>query len=264
LNNYRLQFKLIPALKRNLPLKSIISLDPAITETLFSLGLEDQIKGRTEYCIHPSDKVEKAIIVGGTKNVNFTTVDALEPDLIIAEKDENTKEIIDTLRRKYPVYVADMRNFEDAFGLIEDLGKITGEETQAAGMISTIRSEFMEIPDFKGVKAVYIIWKDPYMAIGGDTYIDSMLERLGINNVFRGMGRKYPKASIEDMLKADIVFLASEPFAFGSEHKRELEQMLPGKRIILVDGEMFCWYGSHMLRAARYFRELETLINELS
>lgn len=244
------------------PPKRIVSLCPSITETLFALNLSSEIAGRTRYCIHPADRVEQAVIVGGTKQIKHEAIDQLNPDLIIAEKEENPKEMVELLADRYPVYVTDVENYDDALKMIRDLGSITGREQSAAEMAVQIDQQFRRVKKLNQCKVAYVIWKKPYMAAGNETFIHSILEKCGFTNVFKDYSGRYPMVTLEDFKAAcpDFIFLSSEPFPFKEKDKREFEQHFTGIKTLLVDGEMFSWYGSRMLKAAGY---LNHLIEEL-
>lgn len=115
----------------NYPPKSIISIVPAITETLYSLSLDEQIVGRTRFCKFPEDRVEQALNIGGTKEIKLDRIHSLKPDLIIAEKEENTKKIVETLEKHYPTFVFEIQSINDSLRMIEDLGKLVGKQEKA-------------------------------------------------------------------------------------------------------------------------------------
>ncbi|HEY0751502.1 MAG TPA: helical backbone metal receptor, partial [Chitinophagaceae bacterium] len=107
------------------------------------------------------------------------------------------------------------------------------------------------------IKACYLIWKDPYMTVGGDSFIHDMMYRAGFINIYSAQ-RRYPEIRIEDLQrdKPEIVLLSSEPFPFKEKHAEELKRIYPESLYILVDGEMFSWYGSRLIHAADYFQQL--------
>lgn len=110
---------------------------------------------------------------------------------------------------------------------------------------------------------VYLIWKDPYMAAGGDTFINDMLQYCGLHNAFSHLSR-YPVISIDQLQTSHLqyILLSSEPYPFSSKHIEELQQQLPAAKIILADGEMFSWYGSRLLQSPMYFKELMQLLRQ--
>lgn len=237
------------------PPKRIISLVPGITDTLYALHLENEIVGRTRYCIYPKDAVHQATTIGGTKRVMLDKIIELQPDLIIAEKEENTKEIVETLEKQFPVYVAEVQNVPDVYRLITDLGKVTNRIPEANRLQSTIQNGFESLPSSHGMKVAYVIWKNPYMVVGNDTYIHSLLDKMGFTNAFSDYEGRYPVVEEEDFQKAklDYLFLASEPFPFKEEHKGEFSKFIPNVDKVIIDGEMF-WYGPRMIDAVEYFR----------
>lgn len=245
------------------PPKRIVSLCPSQTETLFALGLEKQIIGRTKYCIHPTNKIKSVKVVGGTKEINFDEIKKLEPDLIIAEKEENTKNIVDTLSKSFPVYITKVKTYEDALNMINNLGEITNTIDKSQKIILKIKQNFSKIKPLN-CKIAYIIWKNPYMSIGKDTFISSMLEKCGFENVFKDYSR-YPVIENKDIQirLPKIIFLPSEPYPFAKIHIKEFQFILPSAKIMLVDGEMFSWYGSHMLQAPSYFNKIIQIIRTI-
>lgn len=239
------------------PPKRIVSFDPAVTETLYYLGLENQVVGRTRFCIYPEGKVDKAVNVGGTKDMKLERIHNLQPDLIIAEKEENTKEMVDILEADYPVYVFEVQTVDDAFHMIEELGVLTDRTESAINLKKDILAKFYKLPRATGKRIAYLIWKKPYMAAGRDTYINDMLEKLGFINPFAASPERYPVITPKDLQAADLdyLFLSSEPYPFSDKHHDEFLNILPHVKPLNVDGEMF-WYGARMLEAAPYFARL--------
>lgn len=248
--------------------KRIVSLVPSQTELLFHLGLEDEVTGITKFCIHPATWFKSKTKAGGTKNINLKTIQQLQPDLIIANKEENVKEQIEQLALSYNVWLTDVNKFNDALDMIKDIGKLTYKENEAGLLIKEINKRFdMLIPklqtqNFKP-KTAYLIWRNPYMTIGGDTFINDMLLKCGLVNVFADK-KRYPEINISDLQTANcqLILLSSEPYPFKQKHINELSKQLPGKKIILADGELFSWYGSRMLLAPEYFKNLLAVCNK--
>lgn len=245
------------AVKMNYPPKRIVSFAPAITDTLYSLGLDTEIVGRTRFCVHPKEKVVKATNVGGTKDMKIERIHALKPDIIIVEKEENTKEMVEELEEFFPVFVFEVQTVKDALKMIVDLGNLTDRTRQAVDLEQKIIAAFRRIPTRIGkARAAYVIWKNPYMVVGKNTYIQSLLEKLGFENPFVKFEGRYPSVTEEDLraAKLDYILLATEPYPFQEKHKQEFLQISPDANIKIVDGEMF-WYGVKMVDAAKYFKE---------
>ena len=233
----------------------VVSLVPSITEALFDLGLsENEISGRTKFCIHPSDKVEKVEIVGGTKNLNIEKIKSLQPDLIIANKEENVKEQIEELQKDFKVLVTYISTIEDNYYLLKNLGNIFNKQNKAQEFnIATY--DALQLKLKTPIKAAYLIWKNPYMTIGSDTFIHYILQELGFENIFKDQLR-YPEINIENLENAEVVMLSSEPFPFQEKHILELKEIYPEKQIIIVDGEAFSWYGTHIAKSKNYYKSL--------
>ena len=246
--------------------KRIVSLVPSQTELLFDLGLDAETVGITKFCIHPPSWVKTKDSIGGTKTVNIDKVHQLKPDLIIANKEENIKEQIEELAVDYPVWLSDVNNFDDALKMIEDIGQLTGKNEAALSLINNISLAFKTLPQIKSpVKTAYLIWQKPFMTVGGDTFINDMLNKCGFENIFSGKTR-YPELSIAQLQTANckLILLSSEPYPFKQKHIDELSSQLPGTKIILADGEFFSWYGSRMLQSPAYFKQLIAQIHDIN
>ncbi len=243
--------------------KRIISLVPSLTELLCDLELETSIVGVTKFCVHPSHLRKQVTVVGGTKKVYVDKVADLYPDIVIANKEENTQEDIEAIEQFCPVYISDIKTPDDTSHLINALGDIF-DITPLTDKLKQQLNVAIPIDIFDGQTVTYLIWNNPYMTIGGDTYIQSILSTIGLRNVFDHLDR-YPQITIED-LKAtspDYIFLSSEPFPFKDKHIEELAGHLPQTKIVLVDGEAFSWYGTRLLKLGNYFLDLAESVHNL-
>ncbi len=241
----------------------IISLVPSQTELLHDLGLGDRVVGITKFCIHPEAWFRSKPRVGGTKNVDLAKVRALKPDLIIGNKEENERADIEALEREFPVWMSDVNDLDGALDMICGIGKLTGTASVAEEMVERIAAGFAQLrPSPVRSRVAYLIWRQPYMAAGPGTFIHDMLQRCGWANACGGSPERYPQVN-ELLLEPaapegapEVVLLSSEPYPFGASHAGEVQRLLPRSRVLLVDGEPFCWYGSRLLQAPPYFQEL--------
>jgi len=244
----------------------IVSLVPSQTELLHSLGLEKQVVGITRFCVHPPQWLKEKTIIGGTKNIDIDKINRLQPDLIIANKEENIKEQVEALQSIAPVYVSDVTNLPDALDMIHQIAAITGTIETGEQITYQVRKAFDAFENNHAplLSAAYLIWRKPYMTVGGDTFIHDMLTRCKLQNVF-GDELRYPQVSIEQLaaMQPSIVILSSEPYPFKQKHSEEIQAQLPGAVIVLADGEMFSWYGSRLIFAADYFRQLQIQWNRM-
>ncbi len=240
------------------PPQRIISLVPSQTELLFELGLEKETIGITRFCIHPESWYRTKTRIGGTKDLHNDKIMSLQPDLVIANKEENTREQVEEIRKFCPVWTSDIANLADALEMIRGIGQITGKSISANKLASAIEADLTIVSkEFIPLNAAYLIWKDPYMTVGGNTFIHDMMKICGLNNVFSHKFR-YPEVTVEEIkaISPNVVLLSSEPYPFREKHIVILEQQLPDLKILLADGEMFSWYGSRLLHSANYFRDL--------
>ena len=247
--------------------RRIVSLVPSQTELLFDLGLNESVVGITKYCIHPHAKIQNKVIVGGTKNPDLSVIRELRPDLIIGNKEENRREDIEALRTEFPFWVSDIGSLADATAMIREIGRLVQNETSADWLAARIEERFEALTTELallpiGKRVAYFIWRKPWMVAGGGTFIDSMLQRAGLHNVFSNLPR-YPECSKESLFRSrpEVILLSSEPYPFKEMHVAEFRAVCPDCQILLVNGELFSWYGSRLLRTPTY---LQSLITSLS
>ncbi len=246
--------------KINIPIppRRIISLVPSITELLFDLGLNEQIIGVTRFCIFPTTARKEKKVIGGTKNLKLDRIRALKPDLIIADKEENTKSQIEELAKEFPIWISNIRRFDDAIDMIEKVGELTRTSTLAQKLVTDIQDAFATlVPLGKEISVAYFIWQKPLMVAGADTFIHEMIKKMRLTNAFAHQSR-YPEVTEAVLQKnpPDLVFLSSEPYPFAKKHIQYFQEMVPNAKILLVDGTFFSWYGSRMKRAPAYFQQL--------
>lgn len=241
--------------------KRIISLVPSQTELLVDLGLEEAIVGITKFCVHPAHLKQTKVIVGGTKQVHFDRIKALNPDIILCNKEENTKEMIQELESIATVHISDIYTIDDALELIQLYGTLFRRENAARTIIKQISKKKFEFEDFikdKSKKsAAYFIWKGPWMVAAKHNFIDELMGLNGLENYYGRLSR-YPEVVLNAHLpeKAEVVLLSTEPFPFKEEHIAGIKPFFPKATILVVDGEMFSWYGSRLLKAFDYFKTL--------
>lgn len=238
--------------------QSIISLVPSQTELLYDLGLNEEVIGITKFCVHPDEWFKTKTRIGGTKNINIEKIKRLQPDLVLANKEENVKEQVEALQEFTNVYVSDISSFNDALDMIIEVSALVHKEEAAAKIAALIRQKFAGLKSMQRQRrAAYFIWQKPFMAAGGDTFIHDMMQYCGFQNVF-GDKTRYPETTLEELqsLNCEILLLSSEPFPFKQKHIDEIQPLLPLTKIVLADGEMFSWYGSRLIYAADYFNDI--------
>ncbi|GIV59657.1 MAG: iron ABC transporter [Rhodothermaceae bacterium] len=244
-------------LRLETPPRRIVSLVPSQTELLAELGLDAAVVGVTRFCVHPAAWKSRKTIVGGTKQVRIDRVRALQPDLVLANREENTRADVEAIETFAPVFVTDVCDLPGALAMIRTVGRLTGRAERAERLAGRIASAFAALPPFPPCRAVYLIWRNPYMTVGGDTFIHDMMARAGFVNVFAGHTR-YPVVTEAEMAAAapDVILLSSEPYPFREKHRDALRAVLPGLPLHFVDGEFFSWYGSRLRHAPAYFTRL--------
>ena len=235
----------------------IISTVPSITELLFDLGLEDEVVGITKFCVHPNSWYKSKPRVGGTKNLNVQKIIELNPDLIIANKEENVKDQIDQLSSHSVVKLTDIKSVDDNLKLISDIASLTNRIQEGDELIKRHKATLSKIKKPNSLRsAIYLIWEDPLMTVGGDTYINSVMELCGLDNLL-GDTHRYPSLDLSKLksLQPEVLLLSSEPYPFRDKHLAYFQSELPNTNVVLVDGEVFSWYGTRLIKKSDYLIE---------
>jgi ABC-type hemin transport system substrate-binding protein len=257
----------------SVPPRRIVSLVPSLTEALYALGLGDRVVGRTEWCVHPAGDVARVPKLGGTKNPDLAAIQALAPDLVIANQEENRRRDVEQLEAAgVRVWVTYPRTVRDGAQLLADMAELgAGAEMRerVAGPVlrAVAEAELMLAASRKlhvaPLRVFCPIWRNPWMAVGAPTYADDLISLCGGTNVFAGHAeRRYPRVTLAEIEAAqpEVVLLPDEPYAFGPRDAAELGRLpIPAAasgRIHLIDGTFVSWYGPRILRAIELLRRL--------
>ncbi len=236
----------------------IVSLVPSISELLWDLNLRKELVGVTKFCIHPTALRKEKTIVGGTKNVKVSRVLELAPDLVIANLEENTKEEVKELQQHVPTYVSDINTTDDMAEFVLAIGQICNRHSETTEVLQKLTETLKHLPTrVEKRSAIYLIWNDPFMSIGGDTFIAHMMEKVGYTNCLQDEER-YPMLTADDInrIGPDELLLSSEPFPFKEEHREQLQKQFPNIKVKCVDGEVFSWYGSRLYKVKDYLHSI--------
>lgn len=234
----------------------IVSLVPSITELLCDLGLEDQIVGRTGFCIHPREIVRRIPKVGGTKSVNIEKVRAFAPTHVIVNVDENEKQTADAIAQFVPhLIITHPLAPLDNLDLYRMMGNLFGAQVRAEKLCDEFRATYRAVAEqpFAERAVLYLIWKDPWMTVSRDTYISRTLGLFGLNTLPLEAAARYPELTLNEpwLQEIDLVLLSTEPYSFRERHLPEIAARL-GKPTYLIDAEMTSWYGSRAIRGLGY------------
>ena len=238
--------------------KRIVSLVPSQTELLVDLGLQNCLVGITKFCVHPKNLRKEKTVVGGTKSVHFGKIKALKPDVILCNKEENTWDMVTELEKIAPVHVSVVSTISASLELIKDYGQLFNVQEKALKLVTSLETKLLafskEMQSKEWKSCIYLIWQDPYMAAGRDTFINDLLKLNKFENIIAK--DRYPVIDKEQLVEhcPDVVLLSSEPFPFKKDHLKEIERL--GISAALIDGEYFSWYGSRLKKAFDYFRSL--------
>ena len=242
------------------PPKRIISLVPSWTETLFAMGLGNEVVGVTKFCVEPAEGVASVAKIGGTKNPDLRAIGELKPDFVIANAEENRREDVEKIREQgVAVFTTYPKTIPGAVESILKLGTALGKEPEANAMSREIVRNVSGIEAAVGVwsklpfRVFCPIWKNPWMAFNADTYAHDVLRMLGFNNIFASAGERYPTTTLAEAIerKPDIVLLPDEPYEFKDRDIEELKKVLPAglaRRVMIVSGRDLHWYGVHMVK----------------
>lgn len=239
----------------------VVSLVPSWTETLIEAGVE--VVGRTRFCIHPAKSVEPIPSVGGTKQFNLSKLEGLRPDLVVFDREENTKTMYEAYKgAKWSGQVTDLVSLSQdmaelgarsenqrlrewsrwAYGMSQ-LPPTPCHWLQLPGLVKWVKPP---PPDYQPKRLHYLIWKKPWMEVTQSTFIGEILGRWGLQRLLPVGEKKYPELSEDQMREpGGLVLLSSEPYPF----ERDLDQFgdfpVP---VGLVDGEVYSWFGIRSLR----------------
>ena len=258
------------------PARRVVSLVPSLTEAVFRLGAGDRLVARTDFCVRPRGEVESVRSVGGTKNPDVPTIVGLRPDLVLANREENTKIRVQELARHVAVLLTDPRSPRDVPALWVELGRALGEETRSEHLAVACRGEIGRLvsAELSNCPAfVYWIWRNPWMAAGHGTYISELLELAGWRNALPSECTRYPKVAPEEALACtpDALLFSSEPFEFELPQDFEdfarpvteidgLWRLGDGPLAVPVEGEPLSWYPSLTVEGLRYAESLRIAI----
>ncbi len=247
--------------------KRIVCLVPSITETLFVFGAGDRVAGLTQFCIHPSDGVAAKPKVGGTKNIDVEKIVSLEPDLVIANAEENRRHQIERLvNAGLYVFVTFPKTIDGCLKMMRDVAALAGTETAAAPLLADIESARADA-ELRGrdhrPSVLCPIWKDPYMTINRDTFVSEVIREAGGRNIYSGAEERYPRFVLEEAARRmpEVILLPTEPYRFAEADKADFEVFdgipaVRNGRIHVVEGELLSWYGPRLARALRHLSTL--------
>lgn len=235
------------------PPRRIVSLVPSTTESLFALGCGDAVVGITRFCVHPADRLDGLVKVGGTKDLVMERLEALKPDLVIGNVEENTAAMFETIEARFPLYAAFPRTVDDAIADLRAMGRLVGAGAEADRQADRIVEARQRLrASVTATKTfAYLIWRSPWMAVSGDTFISAMLAEAGLRNGLADAESRYPTIEPAALSEFDAILLSSEPFPFKERHREELSDLagIPSSRFSLVDGELCSWHGVRMAAA---------------
>ncbi len=233
----------------------IVSLVPSVTELLVQWGLATRLAGRSRYCIEPRWIRNTVPAVGGTKDPDLGRIRDLAPDLVILEKDENPEAVADALTALgIPWLVLEIRTVKDCIAALRSLGELLGVG-EAAEVQATALEKALKKRHRKGPRALALVWREPWMSAGPDTYVGDLLRQGGVTPI--GPDR-YPALSEETLVALDprIILLPTEPYRFNRRHQAELQRLCPEAAVHLVDGQALTWYLSRTEQGLELVRAL--------
>jgi ABC-type Fe3+-hydroxamate transport system substrate-binding protein len=236
----------------------IVSLVPSLTETLAELGLGDALTGVTDYCVHGTPPA--AVRIGGTKNPDLPAIAALEPDLVLANAEENRAQDLDALRGMgRRVHVTGPDDVPSVVCMLHELGALLGVAAAAsrlAGEIERALEEVEQSPPARRARAIALIWRKPWMAVGERTYAGDLLRRAGFDHVLDGCGARYPNLAGVAAVDPEVLLLPSEPYHFTTADLPAVAERFPAVPAHFVDGRDLTWHGSSTPRGLRAFAGL--------
>jgi ABC-type Fe3+-hydroxamate transport system substrate-binding protein len=245
----------------------VVSLVPSLTEALFALGLGERVVGVTEWCVHPASEVARLPKVGGTKNADVAKILGLKPDLVLTNREENTRRVVERIRAAgVPVWVTYPRTVREGGALLRKLAELGAPARAWREVVEPVQTAIAEAERKRPshpVPLLCVVWRDPWMSIGADTYAHDLVSLCGGRNVFADRTeRRYPIVRLSEIEAArpEAILLPDEPYAFGPKDVAELRRLdLPAARsgrIHLIDGTWVSWYGPRIRPALEGLRAL--------
>ncbi len=246
------------------PPRRVVSLVPSHTETLALLGLGGRLAGRTRFCVEPAGSIERVPEVGGVKSPRIPDILALQPDLVIANREENKKSDVERLEAAgVPVYLTYPRTVREGIECIRRLGEAVGLPREAEALAAPCEAALAGGGAGAGPGVLCFIWKDPWMVAGSDTYIDDVIAQAGGRNLAAALPGRYPRAGLAEAmaLAPEVVLLPDEPYAFGEADRAAFAPFAAAPavrdgRLELVDGRMLSWYGPRIATALPRLRRI--------
>ncbi len=251
------------------PPRRVVSLVASQTETLALLGLGERLVGRTRYCVEPRGRIESVPVVGGEKSPDVQSILALSPDLVVANKEENKKSDVERLEQAgVAVYVAYPRTLPEGAAMIRELGALTGTMDFAGRLAAPIEELLTPGPPPERLGGLCFVWKEPWMAAGGDNFVHDMMRWAGIRNLGERFEGRYPRVMLEEAmaLEPEVILLPDEPYAFSDKDRGDFAgwpnvPAVARGRILNFDGKIMSWYGP---RIAESLKSLRSLVGGIS
>jgi ABC-type hemin transport system substrate-binding protein len=219
----------------------IVSLVPSLSETLWWWRLADRVVGVTDWCTAPPHGFPHAARVRGTKNPDTVGIVELRPDLVVANEEENRELDVQRLREAgVPVYVTKVRSVPEAASSLAALAAALGVEAAGAGLAQDLHLALARLPsDVAALRTFCPVWRDPWIAVGTDTFAADMLARAGFRVVPDHV--RYPTVDLADVADVDAVLLPDEPYAFTDLDRAAFASW--SARVRLIDGTALTWWG---------------------
>jgi ABC-type Fe3+-hydroxamate transport system substrate-binding protein len=253
-------------LRLDAPPRRIVCLVPSITETLFALGAGESVVGVTEFCVHPAEARATRAVVGGTKNPRTEAIRALGPDLVIANREENRRRDVERLEAAgVRVLVTYARTVREAIEEIRSLGVLLGRGDRAEALARECEDALARaarVAPEPRPRAAALVWREPWMVVGADTFAHDLLAACGAENPFAARASRYPRIDLAELAAAapEVLLLPTEPYAFGERDRDELLALdcpaARNGRVHVVEGELLSWYGPRIPRALATFSAL--------
>ncbi len=231
----------------------IVSLCPSLTELVFDLGHGNELVGRTKFCIHPADRVGAVEKVGGTKNPKIDRIIDLAPDIVLLNEEENRREDAEALERAgVRCHVSFPHTALETAEMVRSIAAAIDARDQGERIARDIETRHARVKRAAAgrspVRFAYLIWREPWMTVNGDTFVSALLGDAGGQNVFATRVDRYPAVTPEELaaVEPDVVLLSTEPFPFKASHADELAGLsgVARERMQIVDGELLSWHGS--------------------
>lgn len=202
----------------------IVSLSPAMTEIIFTLGAAQHLVGVTTFCNYP-EQAKSIYKIGDFSNPSLERIVGLKPDLVIVNLPEQMRIKRQLEKLNINIFISSPGTLEDIYSEIIEIGSILKKERAADSLVNYMKMHIsrgdkpvLPVPkhiegnavEGSSKKRVYIeLSPKPLVTVGAPSFLNELLEMAGAENIFADLGKDYPVVPQEEVIKRnpDIIIV---------------------------------------------------------